>query len=102
MLLIDGSIFTSREIPFGAPCIREYGELKKISKDILEYADRNWIYMNIYVHIYVQEELGAPLVSSKSGDGVTPGQNYDLTGVVSWGKSCAHPKYHHVYARFKD
>lgn len=46
-----------------------------------------------------QGDSGGPLVCSKSGDGVTPGQNYDLIGVVSWGKSCALPKYPGVYAR---
>ena len=55
-----------------------------------------------YTYIYIKGDSGGPLVCSKSGDGVTPGQNYDLIGVVSWGKSCALPKYPGVYARYKD
>lgn len=31
-------------------------------------------------------DSGGPLVTSGSGNGVTPGQNYELIGVTSWGK----------------
>jgi len=46
-----------------------------------------------------QGDSGGPLVSSSGGDGVTPGQNYQLIGVVSWGIGCARPTYPGVYAR---
>ena len=42
---------------------------------------------------------GGPLVSYGEGDGFTPGQNYELIGVVSWGVGCADPDYPGVYTR---
>ena len=47
-----------------------------------------------------QGDSGGPLVSSGTGDGVSPGQNYDLVGVVSWGFGCADKDYPGVYARW--
>lgn len=44
-----------------------------------------------------QGDSGGPLVSSGDGDGVTPGSNYELIGVVSWGDGCG--DYPGVYAR---
>ena len=44
-------------------------------------------------------DSGGPLVTAKQGDGTTPGQNYQLIGVVSWGWGCADPRYPGVYAR---
>ena len=32
-------------------------------------------------------DSGGPLVTAGSGNGVTPGQNYVLIGVTSWGNS---------------
>ena len=46
-----------------------------------------------------QGDSGGPLVTSKSGDGVTPGQNYQQIGVVSWGYGCALASAPGVYAR---
>merc|ERR1719219_344032 len=46
-----------------------------------------------------QGDSGGPMVTAKGGDGVTPGQNYQLIGVVSWGSACASPDYPGVYAR---
>jgi len=43
-------------------------------------------------------DSGGPLVTA-SGDGVTPGQNYQLIGVVSWGERCGLADYPGVYAR---
>ena len=34
-------------------------------------------------------DSGGPLVSSGTGDGVTPGSNYELIGIASWGNGCA-------------
>ena len=47
----------------------------------------------------LQGDSGGPLVTSSSGDGVTPGQNYELIGVVSFGQGCALAKYPGVYVR---
>ena len=49
--------------------------------------------------INVIEITGGPLITSGSGNGVTPGQNYELIGVVSWGAGCALALYPGVYAR---
>jgi hypothetical protein len=46
-----------------------------------------------------QGDSGGPLVTSGSGDGVTAGGNYELIGVVSWGRECALASYPGVYAR---
>jgi len=46
-----------------------------------------------------QGDSGGPLVTSENGDGVTPGQNYEHIGVVSWGAGCALSNYPGVYAR---
>merc|ERR1711973_633675 len=45
-------------------------------------------------------DSGGPMVIT-AGDGVSPGQNYELIGVVSFGlgKKCALPLYPGVYAR---
>ena len=45
-------------------------------------------------------DSGGPLVSASNGNGVTPGQNYELIGVVSWGVGCALANYPGVYARY--
>jgi len=46
-----------------------------------------------------QGDSGGPLVTAGGGDGVTPGQNYDIIGIVSWGSGCALEQYPGVYAR---
>jgi len=46
-----------------------------------------------------QGDSGGPLVSAGTGDGETPGENYEHIGVVSWGYSCADARYPGVYAR---
>ena len=45
-----------------------------------------------------QGDSGGPLIYS-IGDGVTAGQNYELTGVVSWGSGCAQAGKPGVYAK---
>merc|ERR1712168_647824 len=49
-----------------------------------------------------QGDSGGPLISSSGKDGVTPGQNYELIGVVSWGYGCAAPRAPGVYARVTE
>ncbi len=49
----------------------------------------------------IKGDSGGPLITSKSGDGVTPGQNYQLIGVTSWRRnSCAEPGFPGVYSRY--
>merc|ERR1719312_1253036 len=45
-----------------------------------------------------QGDSGGPMISSGSGNGVNPGENYEHIGVVSWGTGCALPDYPGVYA----
>jgi len=45
-----------------------------------------------------QGDSGGPLIST-AGDGVSPGQNYEHIGVVSWGNGCALAAFPGVYAR---
>ena len=45
-----------------------------------------------------QGDSGGPLIYT-SGDGVTAGENYEVTGVVSWGVGCADPGFPGVYAK---
>ena len=47
---------------------------------------------------YTQGDSGGPLIST-AGDGVSPGQNYEHIGVVSWGNGCALAAFPGVYAR---
>jgi len=44
-------------------------------------------------------DSGGALMTSGAGNGVTPGQNYELIGVTSWGEDCAKAEYPGVYAR---
>jgi len=45
-------------------------------------------------------DSGGPLITSGKGDGVTPGQNYEHIGVVSFGElACTNPDFPGVYAR---
>eukprot|EP00092_Neocalanus_flemingeri_P020759 GFUD01022494.1.p1 GENE.GFUD01022494.1~~GFUD01022494.1.p1 ORF type:complete len:390 (-),score=71.07 GFUD01022494.1:203-1333(-) len=46
-----------------------------------------------------QGDSGGPLISSGYGDGFTPGENFELIGVVSWGNGCADADFPGVYAR---
>ena len=46
-----------------------------------------------------QGDSGGPLVSAGTGDGFTPGQNFELLGVVSWGEGCGNASYPGVYTR---
>jgi len=46
-----------------------------------------------------QGDSGGPLISSGLGDGVSPGQNFELIGVVSWGSGCAEALSPGVFAR---
>ena len=45
-------------------------------------------------------DSGGPLVSSGTGDGITPGSNYELIGIVSWGTKCGLARSPGVYARY--
>ena len=45
---------------------------------------------------------GGPLFTSLSGDGVTPGQNYEVIGVVSVGYGCGDPSFPGIFARVTD
>ncbi len=48
----------------------------------------------------IQGDSGGPLVTSGLGDGVTPGQYYEIVVVTSWGSGCAQANYPGVYARY--
>jgi len=47
-----------------------------------------------------QGDSGGPLITAEAGhNGVTPGQNYEIIGLVSWGLNCAKKEFPGVYAR---
>ena len=46
-----------------------------------------------------QGDSGGPLVTAGGGSGLTPGENYKLIGVTSWGNGCSNPGKPGVYAR---
>jgi len=47
-----------------------------------------------------QGDSGGPLITTNGGNGITPGENYELIGVTSWGWGCG--KYPGVYARVTE
>jgi len=47
-----------------------------------------------------QGDSGGPLVTASGGSGMTPGENYELVGVTSWGWGCG--KYPGVYGRVTE
>jgi len=50
-----------------------------------------------------QGDSGGPLmVPANSGDGITPGQNYELIGVTSFGMDCGDTDFPGVYARVTE
>merc|ERR1712106_41366 len=48
-----------------------------------------------------QGDSGGPLFTA-FGDGMTPGQNYEVIGVVSWGNGCAEADSPGVYSRVSN